>query len=283
MIIPSFKTGYARFAHESENPTSWQKLRGAWMPTFGPNGDTLIDASPHKYHGVIQAKGKFTLTGNQKSPGHSLTYNASSDWVTLPSAVKLAGITCSMVAWFRTTSTSNVTIYGEGSTSSGTPFFILDITGFGQPVGSVRFTERSDSAVHTTLTSSNTDNNNGAWHHVAVILAAGGGTMTMYIDGVQRASTTSSTGTFAMNSYKIGTRQNGSTTHQSIMDGDIGPVKTWSRLLTVQECRKDYEDGLAQFRVRPRPIYLSVPAPVGGLSIPIAAYHYNHHLGSMSR
>ena len=44
----------------------------------------------------------------------------------------------------------------------------------------------------------------------------------------------------------------------------------------------DEREPSTEFFVEGVQINETVAAPPGGLSIPIAAYHYNHHLGSMA-
>ena len=72
------------------------------------------------------------------------------------------------------------------------------------------------------------------------------------------------------------------------LDWDTQGINTYSQLLAFWESSL-YSAAALEFAANPwqlfRPIqqriYVNVAA-VGGLSIPIAAYHYNHHLGSMS-
>jgi hypothetical protein len=47
---PSYKSGYAKSADESASPHLWNGLVGAWMPSLGVTGETLLDVSGRGNH-----------------------------------------------------------------------------------------------------------------------------------------------------------------------------------------------------------------------------------------
>ena len=60
----SFASGYARNGLESENPSLWRGLVGAWVPNLGVTGETLRNAT------------------GRASNGHLTNMSAQSSWVT---------------------------------------------------------------------------------------------------------------------------------------------------------------------------------------------------------
>lgn len=79
---PSYHQGYARNASESAYPGLWRGLMGAWLPSFGPSGNTLYDLSGKKNHGVLTAMDPATdwIVG---LCGYALDFNGVDQYVDL--------------------------------------------------------------------------------------------------------------------------------------------------------------------------------------------------------
>lgn len=116
----------------------------------------------------------------------------------------------------------------------------------------------------------------GKWHHL--VLLRSGGNLNGAIDGTLGTPYSLSSSGSVSNSetFKIG-RLVGQP------PDNVNDIRVHNRALSATEVRdlynrsKQYQAGLLNRIQVPR--YVPV---AGGLSIPIAAYHYNHHLGSMT-
>ena len=82
LIIPSYKTGFARNAAESEYPDLWKSLRGSWHPSLGPTGLTLYDWSGYGNDGTLTNMDPATDWVTDE--GWALAFNGSSNGVTIP-------------------------------------------------------------------------------------------------------------------------------------------------------------------------------------------------------
>lgn len=130
----------------------------------------------------------------------------------------------------------------------------------------------------------------GRWTHVACSyngssLASG---VKLYIDGALKTNTVvydalSASSKATGVSVSIGGRY--LPTPSQYLDGKIDDVRVWNREVSESEIvfyyvlsRQRYPGVLNRLPDRRSSV---VEASPGGLAIPIAAYHYNHHLGSM--
>lgn len=101
----------------------------------------------------------------------------------------------------------------------------------------------------------------------------------MYMDGqsktVTELLTPTGTITGSFGAISMGNRASDSARNY---DGMLGDLLLWNRILSADEFRYLHEN---MWRLL-EPQRITMYWPSAGLSIPIAAYHYNHHLGSMA-
>ena len=190
-----------------------QGLVGAWCPSLGPSGYTLLDRSGRGSHG--------TLTNMDAgsdwvgSPGGwTLDFDGSNDYVSLPSISVANELTISM--WFFARSTGEGMLFNKQTTNTAFNLFIfngsLSVRGGG-------FTSVSSSV------SANTN-----YHAVATIR---GTTGTLYLNGAQAATGTvnaigNTTGVCEIGRY-------GDFGGGYYLNGWLADVGLWNRALTATE------------------------------------------------
>jgi len=130
------------------------------------------------------------------------------------------------------------------------------------------------------------------WQHVIVVYDGTQGTagnrIRVYLNG--NLMTGSATGTLPTALYNLGDTH---PLHLGFFNGlgryflgQMDDVRIWHRAPPAEEAKQIYLDAVGGYRdtlLRPEaPCWVEPAAAPGGLAIPIAAYHYNHHLGSMA-
>lgn len=257
LIIPSHANGFARYAAESESPSLWKGLVGAWLPFLGPTGATLRDWSGHQNHG--------TLTN----------MDPATDWVTAPDKVgrstyvlDLDGINdyisiaddpifdfttgaFSVCVWFNAANlntTANERLVSKGITGSaeGWEFAILASTDglwFGDSAG---------------LVYTSTDITDGNFYHACGVYDGSGGFsgLKIYVDGVSQslAEAGTFTGVQVTNEpLAIGCLISGGTP-QHYFDGLIAQVRIYNRALSAKEIIEQHENPYAMWRRKRRSI-----------------------------
>ena len=78
---PSYKQGYARYAHQSAYPGLWRGLAGAWFPTLGVTGAALRDVGGRGNHGTLN-------NGPTWGLGHVI-FDGADQYAAVPSSAKL--------------------------------------------------------------------------------------------------------------------------------------------------------------------------------------------------
>ncbi len=155
-------------------------INGTWSSNFNsvlhlPNGSTLSTADSTA-NGLSGTNNGATATTGKIDGGAS--FNGSSQYISLPSAVLPSSNNFTTSLWFKTT--SNGVLFSEqggaiGSTPSGwDPMLYVDSTGKlhgGIWTGTV-----------PTLVSSGIVND-GAWHNAVLVVDTTGATQTLYLDG----------------------------------------------------------------------------------------------------
>jgi len=168
-LQPSFYTGFARSADESEYPGLWNRLIGLWVPAMGPTGVILRDLSPSRLNGDfrnMEPDTDWIISDNPRLPGYALKVDGVDEDVMVldpQNIYNLAGIGGSVMTvtvWVKRTAVDGGvhTMAGEGATVAGWHVFIADddqITFFTGNVKDYNFAQ--------TITDI-TD-----WHHIAYV------------------------------------------------------------------------------------------------------------------
>lgn len=209
-------------------------LAGAWMPSFGPSGYTLLDRTACSLHATLQNMVSSSWLPNN---GGMLTFNGTNQYVERTGWTKQQGVTqATLSGWIQRTATFAVScLFGCGVAGTATNRFIV------QPW--------SDSLIYFVV--------DGAWgtfssndtllHHVCVVFNGGAtgnaNRLVVYIDGIQRTLTfTGTIGSAITNPTTVWIGRTFETT-SDYGSGRVGDVLTWNRALTAGEAMTLYRIG----------------------------------------
>jgi len=259
IIKPSYQSGYARNASESENPKLWDGLVGAWMPSLGVTGETLRDVSGNGNHGTLtgmDAASDWVVTGK----GLALDFDGVNDYVRFnrPEQIVNGGaISISIwVKWITTgSSVSDIQILVDNFHSS-TGFAIQD-----RPDLSKRLSFYIARNPYGLLSTGQIGD--GSWKHV--VCTNDRVYSRLYVNGVLDNYIVDSGGINQVNPLmNIGSFQTGG----RYLNGDVSNLSIYNRALSPSEIKQLYVDSLAPFRKKQR-VSVAVPAAVA----PSATYH----------
>jgi hypothetical protein len=173
--------------------------------------------------------------------GIALSFNGSSQWISIPSTTENNIETVSVSAWIKTSQSpgSATPIIQKWDGSGGYPYaLVLNTT------GTVSFSA-SDGTNTPTVTSGATTVNDDAWHHV-VGTRTDGGQMKIYVDGSIKNTTSDNASLSTTNSTVVGVaRRSGGSNYFS---GLIDEVKIFNAALSAQEVSNEYATGNDGFR-----------------------------------
>jgi hypothetical protein len=215
--------------------TILQGLIGAWCPTLGPSGYRLLDRSGRGQHGTLtnmDAGSDWVGT----SGGWALDFDGTNDYVTFGNPPGLnTAINLTVSAWLYTRVT---TFFELGKYRSNQPGFLL----YGATATGFSFDGREGSGAYISSGASGAISTN-QWYHVVGRKA--GNVWSISVDGLQKNSGTSGTGTVVLsnsNPFEIG-RLLADSTPEGYQNGLIGEVAIWNRALTAPEVWQLYQAG----------------------------------------
>ena len=171
-------------ASRAVSPTVLHGLVGAWCPSLGPSGYTLLDRSGRGRHGALtNMDAGSDWVG---SPGGwALDFDGVNDYVVLDSQSNLMSNPLTLSGWLSTTTTNNrqavvfsSVVAGNGSNWAVTVNF--------SNAGKLNFWQRATGPFLNSTVAVNT----GEWFHWAVTREPNGLTSHMYINGRLDASGT---------------------------------------------------------------------------------------------
>jgi len=208
-----------------EYPSLRQGLVGAWCPSLGASGLTLIDRSGRGNHGTLTnmvGQDNWRASGS----GVSLNFDGTNDFVLVPTLGPNAARSVSV--WFHSSMSLSTNqfrwLIGYGNASTGALFLVgfgtsstfgtngFGVTQFGDSVGTAGVLD-------------------GVWRHGAVINV--GTRYEVYVDGVLRATKTMTTNA-ASTAVTIGKNPNALADFYAGLTDDI---RIYSRALTPAEIR----------------------------------------------
>ena len=99
---PSYASGYAKSASESDHPNLWDGLLGAWMPGLGVTGGTLRDVSGNENHGTLTNMDPAT-DWVTTSKGLALDFDGSDDYAKTSAndRYKVSGGEITVLQWIK--------------------------------------------------------------------------------------------------------------------------------------------------------------------------------------
>jgi len=218
-----------------------QGLIGAWCPSLGPSGYTLLDRSGRGQHGTLQNMDAGTDWVGAPG-GWALDFDGSNDRIDGPDIVGgLPRITVTAYAYWRTipaatTGAIAAKWVNEGAFAAGDAWVLNAGAGQG-----LRFFVGQSTTGDGTTTGSGAIST-GRWTHCAATYD--GATAIIYVDGRRSASKSF---TLTMNAasgvpFRIG-RSDITTVGILSHDGLLDDVGVWNRALTAPEVWQLYQSG----------------------------------------
>ncbi len=267
---PSYKQGFARNQSESANPNLWVGAQGFWPAELGNTGENIRNVVASRNHGdswTLLDSTDWKVWGGR----YAIDFNAASNVLDMGDIDMTGWEACTQAAWVRfpvfNRAFAPFISHIHHSQDDIALFLWSNSLGF-------RMDDGSNTFVSHPVTSAWED----IWHFV--VGTHDGLTLRIYVNGIERDSDTKNFnyGSATDNAFAIGAR---STNPSQEWGGQIGNTYLWNRELKQAEIMQLYRDSNAPFRLRQ---FIGRVPDVGGggLGIPIAAYHYNHHLGSMT-
>jgi len=228
---PKIVTDGLVFAVDAANKKSYPGSGTTWTDLAGSNNGTLTN-------------GPTFDSGN----GGSIVFDDTDDIVVHGSSNNLTGDnlqTCTLSAWFKTTTTSAGYIASIKRQSTNSTLFTLhvNITGAGSTnSGYAGFMTRNNANnAHTSVVDNNSGDgwNDGEWHHLLGVV--NGTTRTLYIDGEQKDTDTEGMQNVTGNTapFTIGGFATSGFTDQ-FFGGNIANVSFYRRALSSTEITQNY-------------------------------------------
>ena len=193
-------------------------LVGAWCPSLGPSGYTLLDRSGRGQHGsLVNMDAGSDWIG---SPGGwTLDFDGSNDYVSLPSISVANEVTIS--CWFYARSTGQGMLFNKQTTNTAFNLFVF---------GAALYIRGGGTTAVTTAVSANT-----LYHAVATIKGTAG---TIYLNGVQAA--TGSVDAIANTTGVCEIGRYGDFGGGFYFNGWLADLGLWNRALTAPEAAELY-------------------------------------------
>ena len=204
-------------------------LAGSWslaQEDIGTSTDSIFDLTPSANNGV--AVGTTWTTDRKGQSNKAMSFNGTSDYVTLDNA--LNNSTFSISIWLKTSATGGTKTIIDGRDAADDGFLLWQ-------TGSDDVRLRYNA---TEVNSSGNTINDGNWHNV-VVTALTGSVSKIYIDGVDVSTggDISGEGSISVTTAgRIGARAFTSATN--FWNGDIGVNKYWNRALSQAEVTNLY-------------------------------------------
>ena len=215
-----------------------QGLVGAWCPSLGPSGYTLLDRSGRGNHGTLtnmDAASDWVGTPG----GWALDYDGTNDYVQLDANNKFISTPLTLSGWINTTVSGGDTqngIIASCETAGGNANWAVTVNFLGG-ANKLNFWQTAGGSSLNSVTSVNT----GVWIFWAVTRSAA--TTQIYINGREDASVATGTPqTAGTQITAIGRFGGFNGYHTPMQHGDIG---IWHRTLQAPEIAVLYQTGMA--------------------------------------
>lgn len=248
-----------------------------WFPAVD-RGDTVRDYSGFSNDGTLE---NMEPSDWVHSPfgGGALEFGGTNEHAVLPN-IDIGTGPLTVSCWFQT-STSGATqilIAQRDDSVGGTfPHLFMRIQTGNQV--RVQVATNASNFVNITSTTTVTD---GEPHHAAFVWK-GGNDITLYIDGVSEGSP-SATGTAgnvdSSDAWSLACDFDSGGTARFVFTGTMWEPRINKAALSASAVKSMFNPSTRwDLYARPKPV-IGLAVAAGGLSIPIAAYHYNHNVGS---
>ena len=207
-----------------------QGLVGAWCPSLGPSGYTLLDRSGRGNHGTLTNMDAGSDWVGMPG-GWALDFDGTNDSVAITTRAISISTNFTLYGWaYRTAGTSNRNIIGIGSGATG--FWTL----YWQSASGRYAAEGWDLTNNVTITET-TNAGLNVW--TQVVMSASAGLFRIYTDGILRASATNTHSQTAQTVITIGNLSG----YSSWFQGDLDDLACWNRGITAGEVWQLYQLG----------------------------------------
>lgn len=251
---PSWSSGFARSADESEAPWQWDRLIGAWTPFLGHQGGTAFDLTGRAQHAALT--GVTLASGWQIGQnGLYVQLNGSSGYMHVPVLNVSPSPDFTWLMWIRTSSAAESFIVTlNRNPANFDNMFIARMT----TAGVLRFFDRSTVDGFSDITTSNTSFNNGVWHQIGFTRQGTAGVY--YLDGRADGTKTAA----VQVTYGVADLVMGKNIRDGglFLNGGIAEFRLYARALAQKEVAEIYADPFAMYRLRPQPVWCGVEAAV---------------------
>lgn len=268
---PSYKAGYAHHAGESANPWAWRGLVDARVMALGPTGDKVFDATgrglPADWNGVPADDWVVD------ERGWALDADGVLDHLSVPdrTALNITKEITIAVSYKLTADVIPQTLCAKRSKPASTKFRNWHFS-ISNGNDLVFHYQEDDASTQHNWTTTSTQADIGVWYDAVMTFRWGdGGSLKMTVNGLDAAGSWTlgdGSGTPEVTPYPmtIGVRSIHETANDEL-NGRIGSVLVYDRLMTDWECERLSADISAPFRLKPRIISLGTAA--GGVTVPV--------------
>lgn len=221
VIVPTYKTGFARHASESRAPDLRRDLIAAWSPLLGPTGLVLRDWSRYQRHADLSG-GMTEADAWVVDEVHALDFNGTTNFAEYGSKL-VADYPFTLEAWVKGDVASGLhAIISFADVNDFTRYYHIALVD-GKPT----LTARNITPKTITSPDSIIDGN---WHHIAGVFASNT-YRELFVDGVSKGVDTAS----VIYSWKIDTTLIGLLRKASMtgwFDGKISSARVYSSALS---------------------------------------------------
>lgn len=249
-IQPSWRKGFARFAHQSDAPEQWRGEVGCWAPFLGAQGASLFEQSGLGASGVLTNFNLTTCWIPSALFGTSLQFDGVDSIVSIPTTIaqQVSDWTFSAwVYWVIGTDTHNGIVHGLGGVGDVQSNRILVDTATSQLL------VQDDGTISLVSVGALIAN---AWNYIAVTLSAG--TTTIYLNGRFDASIGGANFATGTGSMILG---RGHASGFYFFAGAMAEIRLHARALIANEVMSIYSNPFARSRLRRRDV-MKAPAVV---------------------
>ena len=188
-------------------------------------------------------------------------------------------VSCTIVIVAKWTQTATGNLFAIGNTASGSASYNLIAND--TIAGDVEFSFRNDAETVNANISTGAIGLNDGKYHVIVAVQRGKSYRELIVDGVSYGTNTQDLGTITLNDALIFGRRRGGVLDADWTTGEMTFCWISSIGLPTQYIQRWSDDPFGPITLARRR-FAKAAAVGGGLTIPIAAYHFNHHIAARS-
>ncbi len=229
-------------------------LIGRWdFDASNISGSTAEDSNP------TATKNNGTMTGTFLAAGilsQARIFNGTSDYISMGNVLNMGTNNWTASAWIKTTGTSLMGVINKSLAGAQTGRWGIYLNNAGNNINCLSTNNSDGSGVVAAVTT--TTHQNGSWHLVTCTWNRSGN-LTLYLDGVSKATTDissyssanfSTTDTLFVGSYV----NNSGTTPANYFNGKLDDVRVYNRALSANEVARLYTQGTRAVTVaKPKP------------------------------